>query len=269
MTEPVSQKEVDLYLTTEWLGRILYTERELESTNLRAKELINQATPEGTVVYAEVQTKGRGRWGREWYSPEGLGLWFSVILNPAVFEPTPQGVVWLGCFAVQSAVEKLFDVSLKIRWPNDLYFMRKKCCGFLAEYNQSSGRSGSMVLGIGINVNQTMNDFPDHLRAEAISMRMITGRKIDRSFLFAEILNQLEYHFNRVVSEGSDWLYQKWIALSDMLDQSVVLRVRENTITGRVAGFERDGKLIIRNNSGGFQSFGDGEVLEVKDVTGH
>jgi len=269
MTDPVSQKDVNLILSTEWIGKTLYTEQVLDSTNQYARDLFHQKSPEGTVVCAEQQIKGRGRWGREWYSPKGLGLWFSVILQPVFYDIAPQGTMWIGCLAVLSAVEQLFGISMKIRWPNDLYFQQRKCCGFLAEYMLSPDRSGTMVLGIGLNVNQTQGDFPEHIKNTAVSLKMITDEEINRSFLLAEILNRLEFIYQEAAREGMDWLFQKWIAYSDLLDQDVVVRISKSTVRGRVTGFDKNGELILENHNGHIQSFSDGEVLEVKYVTGH
>ncbi|MBN2104953.1 biotin--[acetyl-CoA-carboxylase] ligase [bacterium] len=171
----------------------LYVFREIDSTNDFLKSLcLVHMPPEGTFVYAEKQTKGRGRFSRHWDSPEGKGLWFSCLFMPKTRILNDLEWTQLGVKACQKAIGDLYHIRLNIRWPNDLFYSEKKVGGVLTETVRKKNAIRRVVMGIGINVNQEEKDFDPSIRDHAISLKIALKQKIDRLRLLVQIVRQLE-----------------------------------------------------------------------------
>ncbi|GAG46082.1 unnamed protein product, partial [marine sediment metagenome] len=141
------------------------------SSNDLAWDLAVKDEPEGGVVFAETQTKGRGRLGRSWFSPKQKGLWFSVILRPQLQPVYVPMITIVSSIAVAKAITKYTGVSVWIKWPNDIYVNGKKVGGILTEMNTELDRIRFVILGIGININLQPQDFPEEFRDKAASIR--------------------------------------------------------------------------------------------------
>ena len=149
----------------------------VDSTNTVCKNLAAQGAPSGTAVIARRQTAGRGRMGRSFESPEGLGLYLSVLWRP---EGTPEDLLPLTPMAAVSAamaIRRVTGAPVRIKWPNDLVLGGRKLCGILTEL-ESGGEGLALVIGIGLNVSQRREDFPPELRETAGSLVMLTGREV-------------------------------------------------------------------------------------------
>ncbi len=168
------------------LGRSVQIFAETDSTNNLAREAGAAGAPEGLVFFAELQRAGRGRRGREWIAPAGSGLCLSVLLRPQM----PRNL-WprLTMLCARAVIETLADVGVAAswKWPNDVVLGPGKLAGILVE-----AASRFAVLGIGLNVRQRAGDFPEELRARALSVEMITGRGIEREALAASLLGRLD-----------------------------------------------------------------------------
>jgi BirA family biotin operon repressor/biotin-[acetyl-CoA-carboxylase] ligase len=161
------------------------------STNDDVRRLAAQGAPEGTVVFAESQTAGRGRLGRTWDSPDRAGLYLSVLLRPADPPERIGRYPITAAVAVCTACRAFSGDPVALKWPNDVLAEGRKLAGILAEMRQ--GPSGAeLALGIGINVNQTAEDLPTGLRATATSLRLLRdGAAVDREAVAATLLEAL------------------------------------------------------------------------------
>jgi BirA family biotin operon repressor/biotin-[acetyl-CoA-carboxylase] ligase len=212
-------------------GRPYVHREQCEST----QSLVAEDAPEGATATADEQTGGRGRLGRTWDAPAGAAILCSVLLRP----PTDRRVAELslvGGIAAADAVELALGLAAQIKWPNDVMVNRYKVAGLLAE-----ARDGAVVLGIGINVNQTREQLPAGARAPAASLRTIDGVRRDRSPLLAELLVRLEEAYDRWRDGGLDALY-------DSLGARDFLRGRRVAVDGESAhavGIDRAGRLEL------------------------
>ncbi len=172
------------------MERRVYRYETVGSTNTELMALARQGAAEGTVVLAGQQTAGRGRMGRSFQSPAGLGLYGSVLLrsNP---EDAPR-IPALAATAVRRAIRRSCGLSCGIKWPNDLVLSGRKVCGILAEALPGPEGSLWVVVGIGINVCQRREGFLPELRETAASLSMIAGAEIDRAALETAFLEELE-----------------------------------------------------------------------------
>ncbi len=183
----------------------------LDSTNTRAMLLASQGEPEGTVVVADSQTGGKGRFGRSWISPPGVNLYMSVILRP----PVPAGKAWvltfLGALAVIGAIERLTGLRARGKWPNDVFLKGKKTAGVLAETSSGSGGIiNYLVLGIGVNLNLEVQELPEDLRSIATSVTAHYGRTINRSLFAAELINRLDDMYADFLLKGPGHIIESW-----------------------------------------------------------
>ena len=192
MGDDLHPKAVSGMLRTQSLGRPLYVHDTLASTNQTARELADQGAPGGTTVVARRQTAGRGRRGRQFDSPEGGGLYMSVILRPENWRGDPGLLTSCAAVAVARAVERICPVTVQIKWVNDLFVGDKKVCGILTEagVGLESGELEYAVLGVGINTGH--REFPPELADIAASLGTVTGASISRGALLAAVLEELE-----------------------------------------------------------------------------
>ncbi|HST24680.1 MAG TPA: biotin--[acetyl-CoA-carboxylase] ligase [Gaiellaceae bacterium] len=204
---------------------------EAEST----QALLGPDDPEGALAVAELQTAGRGRLGRAWTAPAGTAITASLLLRPPESAPIQQ-LSLVGGLAVAETVEAALDLSAQIKWPNDVMVDRRKVAGLLAE-----ARDGIVVLGIGLNVNQTRAELPADARVPAASLRTVDGIERDRAPLLADLLARLESHYDAWVAGGLD-------AVFDGIGSRDFLRGRRISVDGRdgvAGGLDRDGRLLV------------------------
>ena len=165
---------------------------EAGSTNDLAWEAADRGAADGFTVFAERQTAGRGQYGRRWESPAGKGLWFSVLLRPPITLNESPRLTLLLANAIAAAINEEIGCATSIKPPNDIYVVGRKIAGVVVEGRTASDGSYIAVAGIGVNVNQTVDDFPKELRGSAGSLAMATGRNITRSKLAVALLRHLE-----------------------------------------------------------------------------
>jgi BirA family biotin operon repressor/biotin-[acetyl-CoA-carboxylase] ligase len=175
------------------IGNDIVVVEETESTNDLVWKAVERGVSEGFVIFAERQTKGRGQYGRRWESAPYLGLWFSVLLRPEVTLAESPKLTVLLAETVAATIAEETGCAPTIKWPNDLYLSGRKVAGVLVEGRIATDGSYVAVAGIGINVNQTMDDFPEELRETAGSLAMATGKKIERAKLAIALLRNIGF----------------------------------------------------------------------------
>jgi BirA family biotin operon repressor/biotin-[acetyl-CoA-carboxylase] ligase len=174
------------------IGNKIVVVEEARSTNDLAWEAAARGTSEGFVVFAERQTAGRGQYGRRWESAPFQGLWLSVLLRPALtLRESPQ-LTSLLAEVVAETITRETGCAATIKAPNDIYVAGRKVAGILVEGRTAHDGSYTAVAGLGLNVNQTVDDFPEELRAMAGSLAMAIGRRINRTELAIALLRNLE-----------------------------------------------------------------------------
>ena len=174
------------------IGNEIVVLDETESTNDIAWQAAERGAAAGFVVFAERQTKGRGQYGRRWQSAPYLGLWFSVLLRPAMTLRESPKLTSLLAEIVAATITDETGCATAIKPPNDIYVSGRKVAGVLVEGRTANDGSYVAVAGIGINVNQTPDDFPEELRATAGSLAMATGQEISRTNFAIALLRKLE-----------------------------------------------------------------------------
>ncbi|HEY3863441.1 MAG TPA: biotin--[acetyl-CoA-carboxylase] ligase [Verrucomicrobiae bacterium] len=245
---------------TRVVGREIHVFQETTSTNDVAARLARGGAEEGAVVFAESQTKGRGRLGREWLSPAGKGLWFTVLLRP---NKSPQETTQLtvaAATALARAVKHQTGLAPEIKWPNDILIRGRKIAGILTEMRAELDRVQDVLLGIGIDVNLDADDFPPALRGIATSLKIQSGQKVNRSELAVEILRELDRDYHELTEGRFERLAEQWEAGCTTLGRLVAIRVGDRVIRGRAESLGEDGALLVRGAHGHLERIIGGDV---------
>ena len=231
----------------------------VSSTNKKAKALARQGKENGTVVISPVQTQGRGRFNREWESPEG-GLYLSLILRPDISLEKTSLFPLIGSLAVAKTVNS-WGVSSAIKWPNDVHIKRKKIAGVLAESETMGRHLLFIVLGIGVNINIKMDQFPQTLRPSATSLLEELGEVIDYYDFLKTLLSTFNEIYSRYLAKEFDELLDQWRALSDTIGKKVRIVTSSETITGLATDIDKHGFLLIKTHSGDVKKITCGDCL--------
>lgn len=232
----------------------------LDSTNLEAHRLIANGFAGKGLVVADEQTAGYGRHSRVWESARGKGLWASFILPaPVPAEILAQSSLVLGV-AVREAVQEACGLALANKWPNDLLHDGRKCCGLLAEADFGGG-TPMLILGAGINVDHSADDFPCELRRTAVSLRSITGTSVDRAALLSSLADAIDAWIGTWQGCGFAPVREAWLAGNCTTGREVVLPAGYTGERGTAIGLGDNGGLLVRTPDGALVTMDSGEIL--------
>jgi BirA family biotin operon repressor/biotin-[acetyl-CoA-carboxylase] ligase len=232
----------------------LHFEPECDSTQDLARTAATKGATQGWTVITELQRRGRGRSGRAWVAPPGRALTFSVLLQPPV-DVLPL-LPLLAAITVAGGIEATSGATTDLKWPNDVLFDGKKLAGILLEHPPGA----SVIVGIGLNVNQTVDELPPN----ATSLGAELGHPVEREALLAAILNDLGNAYERADREGVEWILPGWRSRSSMLGKPVSLQRDGATLRGIAEDVGLDGALLVRTSEGLRISVVAGEVELVR-----
>src|SRR5271169_1532978 len=195
---------------TKVIGRDIRVFEQTTSTNDVIEKLARDGVKEGVVVFAESQTKGRGRLGRKWISPAHKGLWFSILLRPNLRPQEATQLTVASATALRRAIDNETGLSPEIKWPNDILIGGKKVAGILTELSAEVDRIKHIILGIGIDVNLDVSEFPAELKKTATSLKIESGEMISRAELATAILRELDEDYSRVCEHFFTDVADEW-----------------------------------------------------------
>jgi BirA family biotin operon repressor/biotin-[acetyl-CoA-carboxylase] ligase len=247
-------------LATEVIGCEVEHHHSIDSTNQRAQELAEQGAKSGTVVIAEEQTAGRGRLGRCWSSPVGVNLYASVLLRPQLLPMQAAQLTFLSAVAVARAVEAVAGIKVNVKWPNDILLGGKKIAGLLNEISTDMDGIHYAILGIGVNLNMSADQFPADLRYPATSVLLATGVPVNRLSFTQELCRQLDSLYALLCTQGFVPIRLAWESLFNMLGSRVSVDYGQEKLCGCVAGIAQDGALLLRLDNGEQQEIYAGDV---------
>lgn len=241
------------------LVREIVVFEETDSTNEQATKLGKSGAASGLAIFAEKQNAGRGRFGRRWESASHLGLWFSLLLRPAFpQENWPRLTTWVAV-SLAAAIEHATGVRAGIKWPNDIFVDGRKIAGILIEAAQDRAQENFAVVGIGVNANHAREDFPEALASIATSLRVATGRAIDRPAMAAAIFRELDARYADL-DRRFDQLVAEATSRSVLLGRWVQVRAADSVIEGVAENLDANGQLLLRMSDGNLATLSAGEV---------
>lgn len=203
------------------------------------------------MIAADVQTAGRGRMARSWFSPPGVNLCFSILLRPKVDVACAVSLPLVVGLSVAEAVAECAPMlHPKIKWPNDILVNGKKLCGILCEMQADGDGIRYIVAGIGVNVNLLADPLPEELKGHVTSMRMETGSVFQREAVLGALLNHFERDYDLWRNDGLSALLSR-IQMRDALDgQFIRMELAGKPIEGIASGIQTDGALLLKTSHG-------------------
>lgn len=276
----MSESEIASRLTTKWAGRKLYYRDETGSTNNDAKQCGEQGDPHGTVVVADIQNAGKGRRGRSWQTLSGTALSFSILLRPSFPAERASMITLVMALSVAEAVESAMEegaekgrenrtekqrtMAVRIKWPNDIVIHRKKVCGMLTEMTMTPelDEIQYLVVGAGINVNnKDLQEFQEGIRERATSLRIETGRRVNRAALLQDVLKRFENNYEIFLQTlDMSRLRAGYQARLQGIDGEVRVLEPAGEYTGVSRGINDRGELIVERENGERTAVYAGEV---------
>jgi BirA family biotin operon repressor/biotin-[acetyl-CoA-carboxylase] ligase len=251
-------------LKMKYIGKgILYFD-EVNSTNEKANELAVDVE-EGTVLIAEKQKKGVGRFGREWISPEG-GVYVSIILKPKISPIDASKMTLIAGIAVAKVIRKL-GLDAKLKWPNDVLIHGKKVAGILTSISTKEYKIDYIIVGIGINANIDISMFPKEVQEGATSLKEELKREVSMEKIIEDILYEVEMNYDifKFKKEKFTYLLNEWKRLSDTVGKKVRINMKTGAIEGEAVGINRDGTLILKLEDGSLKNIIAGECIHLRN----
>jgi BirA family biotin operon repressor/biotin-[acetyl-CoA-carboxylase] ligase len=245
---------------TKIVGRDIRVFEQTTSTNDVIERLARDGVKEGAVVFAESQTKGRGRLGRSWTSPARKGLWFSVLLRPELHPQEATQLTVASATALRRAIQSATGLNPEIKWPNDILVRGRKAAGILTELSAELDKVRHVILGIGVDVNLGTNEFPAELRRTATSLKIEAGETISRPELATAIMRELDYDYGRVCGNLFADVADEWEAHCTTIGRAVTIQIGGRRVTGRAESLDDNGALLLRTEHGHLERIVGGDV---------
>ena len=264
----LNREELESSISTEWAAKNLLVFDEIDSTNNVIKKAAEEGAPHGTLAVADYQSGGKGRRGRSWVSPHGVGIWMSILLRPENLPPSHASMLTLVCaLAVAGGIREVTGLGAGIKWPNDIVVNGKKVCGILTEMSSEMESIHYVVPGIGINCNT--KEFPEELKGTATSLLLETGAPVKRSRLVGAVMKALEGYYAAFMETGD------MSALLETYNSMLVNRQKEVRVlepgkeyTALALGIDASGALLVRKEDGQTEAIISGEV-SVRGIYGY
>nr|WP_302577785.1 biotin--[acetyl-CoA-carboxylase] ligase [Methanobrevibacter arboriphilus] len=245
-------------LTTEYIGKKIYSFNEVESTNSVAKFLAKQGSPEGTVIISETQTKGKGRRGKKWESPSG-GIWLSIILKPDI-DPSKAPLITLATGVAVARTLRGMNIDARIKWPNDILINNKKVCGILTEANAKFNTVEYVIVGVGIDTNLNVDVLTEDVKKRATSLSVEAKIEISESETVSNFLNEFEEIYDLFKLEQFDEILYDWRKMSQTIGSYVEIKQPlGKVLKGTAVGINNQGALILELNNGELKKVISGE----------
>jgi BirA family biotin operon repressor/biotin-[acetyl-CoA-carboxylase] ligase len=254
----IDKNQIINQLNTKTFGHTVFSFDSIDSTNTFAKQLRQNEAPHGTLIIAEEQTAGRGRLQRNWVSPNGKNLLFSLVFYPDFSMEKVSLLPFAGSLAIVDAIETITGLSSTCKWPNDVLINGKKVCGMLLESTLGNSVQGKIVLGVGLNVNQ--EEFSEELKFKASSLQIESGVAVDRVPLLQKILEELEHRYEQLSNFPSRQLLNDWRMKALLFGKKITVLESEFSFAATAIDIAEDGSLIIETDDGRKRNIFAGDV---------
>ena len=257
--DALSETGIRGYKNTKWLGDAIIYKDSMDSSNTQAKRLGENGAENGTLVVTDCQTAGKGRRGRSWVSPTGMNCYFTVLLRPDILAEKASMITLVAALALAKAIKETTQLDTMIKWPNDVIANGKKLCGILTESSTDLEYINYVVVGIGINCNQT--EFPDEIKETASSIRLETGKKVNRCQLLGSFLTHFENYYEIFLeTEDLSGLEREYNSLLVNRNREVKIIEKERERVLTAIGIDKTGALLVKDAEGNQEAIISGEV---------
>jgi BirA family transcriptional regulator, biotin operon repressor / biotin---[acetyl-CoA-carboxylase] ligase len=239
--------EIERHLSATFIGRDIEYKDTLDSTNALAFRLALEGAQEGTCVVAEEQLTGRGRLQRKWHSPYGKNIYVSVILRPPIHPSQVYPLTFISSLAVYDLLDDL-GIKARLKWPNDVLVGKKKICGTLIELSTEADAVRFVVIGIGLNVNMSVEDLSEEIERIATSLSIEAKKHFERPLICGILLANLERYYTMLLEQGINSICRLWEGRSGVKGTYVEIRQGDVVHKGVSEGIDKDGAMLINEN---------------------
>ena len=240
-------QEIIPNLKTKFIGKNYLYFEEIDSTNIQAKR---ENYEDGTVIFAESQTAGKGRKNRKWISHKGSGLYFTIVLKPDIEVNYLSHFSLLFNYSVFKLLKNYVNGEIKIKWPNDIYLNGKKIAGFFIESSIENNSISKLIVGVGINVNQSIKDFEEDIKEVAASLKIEDGKTFSRKKIFLDILKQIEKDYLKFIKEKHLDIKKIEENLLWLNQDVMILEDGKPILSGKLISLNEDGSLMLKTDEG-------------------
>jgi birA, biotin-[acetyl-CoA-carboxylase] ligase region len=244
----IDENDIRKSLRTQSLGKRIYSFDTIDSTNTFARSLREDECPHGTLIVADEQTAGKGRQGRQWQSQKGKNLLFSVVIRPLLIQEKVRVLPFAAALAAADGIEQESKCAVECKWPNDLLIEMKKVAGMLIETTSQNDAVMNVIIGIGVNVNQT--EFADNIKEKATSLKLHSHQDVDRVRLLCAIIEELEYRLEQVRQFSAQLLLDEWKQRTTMLGSTITLVEHRSSLQATAIDVAPNGALVIEETNG-------------------
>ncbi len=239
-------------LKSEIVGKNLIYYETVQSTNSLLFELADNNLEDGSVLIADAQTGGKGRLGRNWFSPKGVNLYISVLLRPEVIPQNSAVFTFVASLALAETLDEL-NISCSIKWPNDILIGNKKVAGVLTEMKNDGNSLKFIIIGIGLNINLAKKLIDDNLKDISdfvTSLSIECGRNLKREEIAAKVIKNLDKYYLKFINEGINSIVAEWVTRWGMLNENVSVKVDNEILNGIARKVDTYGYLYIEDADG-------------------
>lgn len=254
----LTEGEIKPLLNTSIIGNQIVYYSEIDSTNSELMKIAKTNSIEGIVVLADSQTKGKGRLQRKWIAEKDKNVFMSILIRPEIPPYKAAGITQVVALSVLESLKSLYDIEFSIKWPNDIIANGKKVCGILCEMDGELDSLNFIVIGIGINVNQSSID--ENIKHKATSLKIESGLNIEKKLIVANILNTFEKNYEKFKECGILPFIAKLKRYSSLINKNVKILNSSNQFIGKVVDIDSEGYLVVKNEKGETQSIIGGDI---------
>ncbi|UJL48076.1 biotin--[acetyl-CoA-carboxylase] ligase [Virgibacillus sp. NKC19-16] len=263
--DKLSENTIQWGLNTRWAGKTIIHKETTPSTQIIAHQAASDGAKHGTVIIADQQTKGRGRMEREWHSAKNKGIWLSIILRPAILPYLAPQLTLLTATVMADVLYKHAFTQSSIKWPNDILINNKKAVGILTEMHAEQDQIQYIVIGIGMNVNQQIDELPEGLQTIATSLQIETNKNWSIKELIQDILLTFEDAYDTFIEKGFSEVKRKWENYGFRMGEYISIKTLREQWGGTFSGIAEDGALIVKTSGGETKKLYSGEIEWFRD----
>lgn len=258
--DKVSENTIQWGLKTNWLGKNIIHKTTTTTTQQIAHQAAQEDAVHGTVIVADEQTKGKGRLARQWYSAKSKGIWMSIILRPNILPVMAPQLTLLSATVLADTISGNTALTPKIKWPNDIFINHQKTAGILTEMQAEQDQIQYVVIGVGINVNQTEEDFQDDIKDKATSLYLETGQEWNIKDLIQHVLLSFEKSYDLFMEKGFQDVKYKWESYGYRIGEQIKIKTLHREWEAKFLGIAEDGALLTLTESDGIKKIYSAEI---------
>ncbi|WP_067725624.1 biotin--[acetyl-CoA-carboxylase] ligase [Oceanobacillus damuensis] len=248
--DKLSSNTIKWGLESKWIAKTVIHKHSVESTQTIAHRAARENAPHGTIVVADEQTNGRGRMSRTWHSSKEKGIWLSIILRPEMPPNHASQLTLLTATVLADVLNSFEGVEPLIKWPNDILLNQKKTAGILTEMQAEQDRIQYILIGIGLNINHSIEDLSEDIQMKATSLKIETGKEWSIKTIIQRLLTAFETSYDLYMKNGFHPIKEKWEHFGFKIGENIKIQTFSDQWEGKFLGISDEGALLTESIEG-------------------